>query len=347
MASCSNNFTSISEGYKEELFLTKKSDTMKFFFGNLHSHSAYSDGIGTPSQIYHWARHKAKLDFYGITDHGHQLSVNEWNDIKNKSYDHTQDNHFVALHGFEWTSFFGHICIWNSNSFTTAKINRNLLSLYIWLRRNNAIAQFNHPGREKLLFKNFALNNSAFNQIIAIETGNKNNGNIHDEYLKYYSRALQKGWRLGPTNNQDNHRLKINSHRTVIIAQRLTKKSLLDALKARRFYSSDDPNIEVTFKINNHWMGDVIKPRNKNITFTIKIEDDEAINSIYILDKKDRIIDALFPQKTPQSVTWNPTISLRENNFFYLKVYSQDSKGDEKDSREQLTVTAPIWVLGK
>jgi len=41
----------------------------KVFFGNLHSHTSYSDGSGTPSEAYAHARDVAKLDFMAITEH--------------------------------------------------------------------------------------------------------------------------------------------------------------------------------------------------------------------------------------------------------------------------------------
>jgi predicted metal-dependent phosphoesterase TrpH len=41
------------------------------YFGNLHSHTSYSDGSGTPSEAYKYARDTAKLDFLAITEHNH------------------------------------------------------------------------------------------------------------------------------------------------------------------------------------------------------------------------------------------------------------------------------------
>jgi len=41
------------------------------FFGNLHSHTSFSDGSGTPAQAYKRARDVAKLDFLAITEHNH------------------------------------------------------------------------------------------------------------------------------------------------------------------------------------------------------------------------------------------------------------------------------------
>src|SRR3954468_6308133 len=44
------------------------------FFGNLHSHTSYSDGSGTPDQAYTRARDVAKLDFLAITEHNHRAA---------------------------------------------------------------------------------------------------------------------------------------------------------------------------------------------------------------------------------------------------------------------------------
>src|SRR5215510_163157 len=45
--------------------------TETVFFGNLHSHTSYSDGSGTPDEAYQHAREVAHLDFLAITDHNH------------------------------------------------------------------------------------------------------------------------------------------------------------------------------------------------------------------------------------------------------------------------------------
>ena len=41
------------------------------FFGNLHAHTVYSDGSGTPDEAFDAAR-AADLDFMAITEHSHK-----------------------------------------------------------------------------------------------------------------------------------------------------------------------------------------------------------------------------------------------------------------------------------
>lgn len=43
----------------------------RIFFGNLHAHTSYSDGSGTPSNAFAQARDQGRLDFLAVTEHNH------------------------------------------------------------------------------------------------------------------------------------------------------------------------------------------------------------------------------------------------------------------------------------
>ena len=47
----------------------------RVFFGNLHSHTSYSDGLGTPRQAFTYARDTARLDFLILTEHNHNEAL--------------------------------------------------------------------------------------------------------------------------------------------------------------------------------------------------------------------------------------------------------------------------------
>src|SRR5262245_11868805 len=99
------------------------------FFGNLHSHTAYSDGTGTPAQAYEHARTAGKLDFLAISEHNHKSAEGTGDDpahlhigIDHKLYEgpaanslivtannvnHEFAGTFVALYGQEFSSIAG------------------------------------------------------------------------------------------------------------------------------------------------------------------------------------------------------------------------------------------------
>src|SRR5437762_2577007 len=96
------------------------------YFGNLHSHTSFSDGSGTPQEAYTRARGVAHLDFFALTEHNHaQAEEGATPDRKDGlliANDHTlyegprddavipaagrfnQDGQFVALYGEEFSS---------------------------------------------------------------------------------------------------------------------------------------------------------------------------------------------------------------------------------------------------
>lgn len=45
------------------------------YFGNLHSHTGYSDGSGLPPEAYARARNVAGCDFFAITEHNHDIQI--------------------------------------------------------------------------------------------------------------------------------------------------------------------------------------------------------------------------------------------------------------------------------
>ncbi|HJN74728.1 MAG TPA: DUF3604 domain-containing protein [Myxococcota bacterium] len=76
-------------------------------FGDVHMHSALSDGTGPPDEILAraWSR---RLDFAVLTDHdtivGSQLSYSDHDEIRQVTEWFGRRPGFVTLHGFEWTT---------------------------------------------------------------------------------------------------------------------------------------------------------------------------------------------------------------------------------------------------
>ncbi len=95
------------------LALTTNSEPL--FWADLHGHSSYSDGTGTPEEYLYYARDVAALDVIALTDHDHYgllfLDAHEdrWNDIVAATNEFHSPGEFVALLGFEWTNWiYGH-----------------------------------------------------------------------------------------------------------------------------------------------------------------------------------------------------------------------------------------------
>lgn len=329
--------------YRDGSNLSDPMDGKHFYFGNLHSHTSYSDGEGTPAEAFAWARDTVGFDFYAVTDHGEMTRSGEWDDIGIQADAFNRDGVFTTLRGFEWSHpIIGHICVYNTGDYTSAIRTPSLNKIYDWLADRGAYAQFNHPGREKNMFNALAYDSVATYTMTAIETGNKGTAMADWDFLPHYITGLSNGWRLAPTTNQDNHSFNANSNRTVVIADNLSRNGLMDALTCRRVYSSDDPDISVLFKIGAHWMGEVVRVNPGSYTAIIRIEDNEPVTAIDLYDQSGFCIATTCPGSNV--VDWRAELTVTENNYYYLIITENDTNNDDPASALQLAVTAPIWL---
>lgn len=316
---------------------------MSFYFGNLHSHSGLSDGEGTPSEAFAFARDEADLDFYAITDHSEMLFGGEFEEVGTQADLFNEPGVFVALRGFEWSHpINGHMCIYKTDSYTAAYTSIWINFIYDWIEDNDGIAQFNHPGREIGVFNNLALEPDMLDNVFAIETGNKGDGVNDGEFLPYYVQALDNGWRVAPTNNQDNHTLSVNSHRTVFVGEDLSRGGLLEAIGSRRLYSTDDPDMEVVFKHGDAWMGEEVTAQGNTMKFSVKVNDDEPIAGLRIVSNGGSTAAQYEPFEEATSVLWEPEVTVGSSTYFFMEVTEVDLHDD--DGPMQMAVTAPIWV---
>jgi hypothetical protein len=318
---------------------------MGFFFGNLHSHCRISDGTGTPDEAFDWARHKAGYDFYAITDHASQISQDEWESLGRSVAAKEVPGKFVTLRGFEWSHLcFGHVNVFGTDDFVTSLRMWDPDDFYAWIDANGALAQFNHPGRvgdfQQLAFKADLRDN-----FFAIETANKTDGNSQGRYLRFLPRALQAGWLVAPAANQDNHRLHTTSHRTVIIAPELSRAALLEAMRARRLYSSDDPTLRLTFKYGDHWMGSTVVEARTRYTLEVLVEDDEPILRVELHDRRGRVVRTAAGKGSRLRAAWQVRVTGWDS--FFVKVFEQDTRDDAPGQSVQVAVSAPIWFFAR
>ncbi len=91
----------------------------RIYWGDIHSHSALSDGSGTPEHHFYYARYVSGLDYAALTDHGETLQFipGALDTLEQAANAADVPNEFVALQGIEWTQAkTGHYtCIFSGN----------------------------------------------------------------------------------------------------------------------------------------------------------------------------------------------------------------------------------------
>ena len=354
------------EGYKESetttlSFTERLNENYNIYFGQIHAHTSYSDGAGTCEEAFQYATNVDNLDFLAVTDHSNSLDnansasisdgsmSTEWVEGHELADKYTTDD-FVGLYGYEmtWSNGLGHINTFNTAGFQSrtqteySTYSTALQNYYATLKKDTgSISQFNHPGTTFGDFSDFSYYDDEIDELInLIEVGNGEGAIGSSGYFpsyEYYTRALDKGWHVAPTNNQDNHKGKwgdANTGRTVVLCDTLTRDNIYDALRNLRVYATEDNNLSITYKLNGEIMGTTMSytPDKVEITADIADADNEALGTVEVIVNGGLSIAS-------EKVTSN-TANLKfelpaDYSYYYLKVTEAD--GD-------IAVTAPVWI---
>ena len=357
------------DGYKESALVTRtfterSSGTYQIYFGQLHSHTNISDGSGSVEEAFEHASNVSGLDFLAVTDHsnsfdgegsgvlaedGSEIS-SEWKQGHEMAEKYT-DEDFVGIYGFEmtWSNGLGHINTfntpgWQSRTQADYKTQSTALQNYYaalatW---SDSISQFNHPGTTFGDFSDFAHYSEGTDALITlIEVGNGEGAIGSSGYFpsyEYYTRALDKGWHVAPTNNQDNHKGlwgDANTGRSVVLADSLTVEGIYDALRNYRVYATEDNDLEIYYTLNGYIMGSMLELTDEEtVTISVNISDatDAAIGKVEVIVNGG--LTAASDTLDASSGTVTLTVPA-DYNYYYIRITQPD--GD-------IAVTAPVWV---
>ncbi|MDW7661514.1 MAG: S-layer homology domain-containing protein [Bacillota bacterium] len=286
-------------------------------------------------------------------------SLTKWNQYVStmETYNETNIGETVALPGFEmtWSGGPGHINTFNSDgliSRNNSTLNNKtgdagMKSYYETLIGDSDplanLSQFNHPGSTFGTFSDFAYWSPSYdNKMVAVEVGNGEgaigSGGYFPSYTEY-TKALDKGWHVSPTNNQDNHKGKwgnANTARTVIITDTLSSDGLLQGLKDMSVYSTEDQNLNIWFTVNDKIMGSIIdEVPTAPLQFTVNIDDPDSgdiISKVEIVTNSGRVARSQTFSST--LVDWTFELPAVQG-YYYVRVTQAD---------KNIAVTSPVWI---
>jgi hypothetical protein len=240
---------------------------LRLFYGDLHNHTGYSDGLGRPEEALRQMRARG-LHFAAITDHGEffdrETTIHEarkWEATAQQVAALTGDE-FLAIRGFEWSSpRQGHSNVWCSAAYTGYHEtgDQSMQSFYEWLTKAQPVsgaevlASFNHPGREVVCFDGCVFVPPLDERIVALECFNRG-----DDYGDAYFHALDRGWHVGAIGVSDHHRDDWGNPafpRAGILALALTLPQLQAALIARHVFATRSPTLGLLVMGGERLMG--------------------------------------------------------------------------------------------
>ena len=323
-----------------------KTNNFKFYYGIPHAHTILSTGKGTPFDAIIYSKNN-NLDFLIITDHNSYLkkdiivnhkTQNRWDYLVHSINKYRKKNSgFLPVYGFETRTYlYGDFNIINPTTYFTGTLN-NLKLLVLWMLNNpNAFIIINHPHSNILNLEY----NEIFNKLItSFEVGN---GSLKGKYLRFdknYYALLDKGWKLGAVNGQDNHKLNWgdSENLTVFLAEDLSITSLVYAFRNRLTYSTESKTLKMYFKINDTFMGGILKADNSyKLKFFIFCQDKNyEISSIEIVTNHNKVIKEIN--------------NININSIKYL--YEHEHNEDETwylirihQAKNRLCISSPIFI---
>ena len=354
----------------------------QLFFGQLHSHTTYSDGSGSLEAALDYISaipKSANIQFVAFTDHSNYFdstsaanpeaalydvsqmtaaSKELWDTYKQTAADfNANSSDLIAIAGFEmtWSGGPGHINTFNSpgivsrnNSTLNNKTDDAGMKAYYALLDNEALvdslSQFNHPGKTFGNFTDFSYWDAVTDsRIFLVEVGNGEGqigaGGYYPSYEQYIM-ALDKGWHVGPTNNQDNHKGRwgnANDARDVILTDDFSEQGLYNAIKLYRIYATEDKNLEIRYTVNGEELGTIFTEIPEELAFSVSLFDPDSSDTITKVELVANSGAVAYTWDDPNEIktglletTLKPTYS-----YYFVRVTQAD--GD-------LAVTAPVWV---
>ena len=365
-------------------FFTVGATKYQHYFGQLHSHTQYSDGAGPLTDALRYVESlpaSANVQFVAFTDHSNYFDSSSspnveaalydaslvkdsdanhsWKTYKDTIAKFNEDNagSMVAIGGFEmtWSGGPGHINTFN----TPGIVSRNNKTLnnktddagmkayYALLSQAegaNSISQFNHPGTTFGNFKDFNYWDPVIDsRMYMVEVGNGEGaigaGGYYPSYEQYIM-ALDKGWHLAPTNNQDNHKGKwgnANDARDVILTDDFSEQGIYEAIRALRMYATEDKNLELTYTVNGLMMGSSITEIPDKLNIEVTVNDPDASDSIAKVEVVANSGKVAYTWDNAAQLTSGKLSATLDPSYSYYFIRVTQKDGD-------LAVTSPVWV---
>lgn len=296
------------------------------------------------------------LDYVFITE---KLNNKEYNKedlpIESKKYKKlidscnrfTNNNDFISIPGFELSTKLDEdknktkINIFNCENPFLFKDNISLDLFYkkLFYYEEDLICQFkssSHPSNVD--FFKYSPYGDDIISLLELKK-EKSNDNKYKLNLNNYKEALDNGWHISPIfceyNEYPNDKI-IKNMRTTILCEELSKSKIIDSLKNRRIYVSEDTNVDVYYSLNKMPMGSIIKSPSyiRIIVSAIHNDDLDKIKKIEVYSNNNKVIyEKSF---TSNYAKIDFTLKPPNKNTYYFAVITEESN--------KKSITSPIWV---
>ncbi len=320
------------------------SKTFNIYFGDIHNHNSVGYAKGSLQRSFEIAR--SHLDFYSLTPHaqwhdirvmegnrqlhwenGFKRTAEQWQDVQNITAEYNDPGSFVTFSGFEWhSSYYGDYCIFSREDNLPLENFPDVESLQKYAKEHGILIIPHHPGYlQGRRGANFDFLDTEVSPVLEIysEHGNAESTDGPFPYIRHsmggrwikntLQDALASGHRIGVIASTDDHLGYPGAYGqglVAVLSEDLSRKSIFNAIKARRTYAVSGDRIKLNFRLNGHSMGEEISFTDKRL-ITIDASGWDKIDHIEVL-KNNRVIKRQFPiDKKVNASSWDQPVLVR------------------------------------
>lgn len=356
------------------LFCAGCATPYRLVWGDVHGHTAFSDGKGTLDDYFAYARDRARLDFVIVTDHDFgngppwRMPTNHWRLTQQKADEYTMAGHFIAIAGYEWTSqakywtdtgtnlserlfpgppkHYNHKNVYFLGAvdylFSAKDPRFNAPdSLAAAVRECGGLIHNNHPAADVEGADQFSY--SPTNSTIIANTEmlpdvmwwqGKRYELQGEQTIRNF---LNHGGKTGFVGGSDTHEGK-TSARTAVLVPKLARAAIFEALRQRHNYAVSRDRIRLDFRINGQLMGSELELKHPP-RIHVDVQGTDKIEEI-VLIRNGGVIKTIRPGR-PRCRFEFVDASFEARNYYYVRVTQEDKDEYGNPARAW---SSPIWV---
>ena len=258
------------------------------YWADLHGHTGLTDGTGTTEDYFSYARDVAGLDIAAVTDHDHWgldfLDENPglWSASVAAARAATEPGKFLALPGYEWTSWIWghrHVVFFGTSTPLLSSLDPAFdtpLELWTGLQGQSALSIPHHPAGGPIALDWRHVGHAQVEPVVEIVSAHgasdaaSTQAPIYSAVPSAYVQDHVRGDRLlgfiGGGDSHDGH--PGMAHRmphypcgglAAVLAEELSAPSVLAALRERRVYATNGPRILLRVALGSSRMGQVAR----------------------------------------------------------------------------------------
>lgn len=361
-------------GTSAPILVSENVPELNLYWGEIHTHTIFSDALGQIDEHFGCAINNACLDFGAVSDHDTWLHNNAQNYdiIKAKTEQYNKPGEFVTLLGYEmWVTkdgkYSSHANIYFPGPDGPMIARMDVKDILDVCRKEGAIAI---PHHTQYGYPNMGVNWDHWAEFTPREMPVVEVFSTHgnSEYFgcprsvlwpakgQSVQDGLARGYRFGLIGGSDYHECLLghpmdiekyprtvnNRHMqthtglAAVYAKELTREAIFDAIRSRRVYATSGPRILLDFRVGDTMMGGELKLASADTPRKISVSagGTRRIARIEVL-RDNQVVHSASPGLLDAEAAFEDDTPARNGTFYYVRVTQAD--GEQAWS-------SPVWM---